>query len=263
MENGLETLVKTIPKPVLSAIQALQNPRRFSIAILLLESGKQSLSFLGRATQSENVALIPQLNILVESGIVEKELLTRVGKEQYSYYLVTAFGKQLIEVIASSVASTRLPMLKALANPLRFALARHVLASGPISFSGVVAITGLEKSAVAAHLGKLEAGGLLEKEFSRDKESGEYSMYKATRAAKDVIPRLMLLDQYWKITREVKNIAKQEQVLATLREAIMGAGAATDADFCHEVLDLQRSLVDAMLAAADAGEKKAHAKKLA
>lgn len=273
MDNALETLVKSTPEPVISAIRALQNPSRFSIAILLLDSGKQSLAYLGRATQSENGALIPQLKALEKAGILQNDWHAQIqgggeiprppGGQEYSFYEVTAFGRQLIEVIAASLASTRLPLLKALGNPLRFALVRHVLASGAVSFSGVAAITGLEKSAVAAHLGKLEVGGLVEKSFSRDKESGEYSMYAATRAAADIVPRLLLLEQYRVVSTGTKNIVMQAKALESLRATIMGTGAASDADFCHQVLDLERSLVDELLAAGSTDEKKEHAKKLA
>lgn len=273
MDIALENLVKSTPEPVISAIRALQNPRRFSIAVLLLDSGKQSLAYLGRATQSENGALIPQLKALEEAGILHNDWhdQKRAGDPDnknhpagiYSVYQITAFGKQLIEVIAASLASTRLPLLKALGNQLRFALVRYMLANGALSFSRVAAITGLEKSAVAAHLGKLEVGGLVEKSFNRDKESGEYSMYAATRAASDIVPRLLLLEQYRVVSTGTRNIMVQEKVLENLRATIMGTGAASDADFCHQVLDLARSLVDALLAAGSTEEKKEHAKKLA
>jgi len=277
MENhlapDLENVMKSIPETIISAIQALQNPRRFSTAVLLLESGKQSLSYLGRATQLENGALMPQLNALEEAGIVQNDWhdQKKAGDPEnkthpggiHSFYEVTAFGKQLIEVIATSVSSTRLPLLKALANPLRFGLAKFIVERGPLSFSRVVAITGLEKSAVASHLRKLEAGGLLAKSFSRDKNSGEYSVYSATRVAADVIPRLLLLERYREVSTRSMNIIMQEKLLADLRAQMDAIGASSDLDFCRRILDLERSHVAALLAAGSPEDKRTHARQLA
>ncbi|MEX2684415.1 MAG: ArsR/SmtB family transcription factor [Candidatus Sigynarchaeota archaeon] len=279
MDKELENLIKEIPDTIISAIKALQNPRRFSIAILL-EKGKQSLTYLGNATQSENGALVPQLLQLEDAGILynqwhdQKRASLSITPDAdgdkkthpsgtYSMYELTPFGKQLIEVIATSGSTARLPMLKALANPLRFGLVRYMIARGSLSFSRVAAITDLEKSAVASHLGKLEAGGLLTKSFSRNKVSGEYSVYSTTRIAAEVIPRLLLLEQYRVLSTSTMNLMKQEQALAALRAAMEGIGATSDLDFCRQVLDLERTHVAALLAAGSPEEKRTHAKQLA
>lgn len=240
--------------------------------LILLEKGRQSLTYLGYATQSENGALIPQLTALEKAGILHNDWHDQknaAGEDfsrpvgEYSFFDVTPFGKQLIDVIATSLSSARLGLLKALGNPLRFALVRYMIEKGPVSFSGVATITGLQKSAVASHLRKLEAGGLVEKSFSRDKHSGDYSIYAATRAASDIIPRLLLLEQYRDLSTRAMNLMVQDKVLKSLRETIMGAAPSTDAEFFDQILGMERSIVDALLAAENPEEKRTHAKQLA
>jgi DNA-binding transcriptional ArsR family regulator len=273
VEKDLKKHHDSIPDAIISAIQALQNPRRFSIAVLLLENGKQSVSYIGRATRSENGALLPQLANLEDNKILQNGWHDQrrgnpneprpPGGQEYSFFEVTPFGKELIETIATSFATKRLPLIKALSNRLRFALVSYMITNGSLSFSKIVKLTGLEKSAVAMHLNKLDAGGLVERIFTRDKDSGEYSMYVLTRLATDIIPRLLLLESFRTITTSTMNTKTQERAMESLRSSMEGYGTTTDADFCRRVLDMARTQVDAMLAAGTVDGKKSHAKQLA
>lgn len=92
-----------VPSEIKKAIKSLSNEKRIAVVAALIKNGESSFSELQKDLEIERTLLAAHLKILAKSSLVEHYYKHEEGNQKYSFYSTTGFGKDLINVLVSSL----------------------------------------------------------------------------------------------------------------------------------------------------------------
>jgi DNA-binding HxlR family transcriptional regulator len=95
----IEDYVREIPEEIRRAIRGLDNKYRTAIFVALYKNGELSFSDLEKELEIDKAMLTYHLGRLIESALVHHYYRHELGTEKYSFYNVTPFGQNFVEIL--------------------------------------------------------------------------------------------------------------------------------------------------------------------
>jgi len=96
----IEEYANEIPQEIRRAIRGLDSNYRTAIFVVLYKHGELSFSDLQKKLEIDKAMLNYHLGKLVESALVHHYYKHKLGIEKYSFYNVTPFGQNFVEILS-------------------------------------------------------------------------------------------------------------------------------------------------------------------
>lgn len=96
----IEEYSKEIPEEIRRAIRGLDSDYRAAIFVALYKHGELSFSELQKTLEMDKANLNYHLKTLTESALVHHYYKHELGTEKYSFYHVTPFGQDFVEILS-------------------------------------------------------------------------------------------------------------------------------------------------------------------
>ncbi len=113
--SKIEEYASQIPNEIRKAVKAFGNDVRCAIIVDLIRKEELTFTQLKEDFDIDTGLLSNHLNILMDSAIVEHYYKHELGNEEYSYYGLTLFGKDIfrgiLEPLKSIQVSGKLPII--------------------------------------------------------------------------------------------------------------------------------------------------------
>jgi len=103
MNSAITKYKEMIPQEARAMIEALSEPSRQGLAVMLAEKGELSFKeILLQAKPMNSSTLTHHLKILIKAGLVENHYRKIEGKDDYSFYQLTSLGKQFLRQLGAT-----------------------------------------------------------------------------------------------------------------------------------------------------------------
>ncbi len=113
--SKIDEYASQVPKEIRKAVKAFGNDIRCAIVVDLVQKGESTFTQLKDDLDIDSKLLSNHLKILMDGAILEHYYKHEFGNEQYSYYNLTLFGKDIfrgiLEPLKSIQPSRRLPAI--------------------------------------------------------------------------------------------------------------------------------------------------------
>lgn len=102
MNSAITKYKEMIPQEARAMIEALSEPSRQGLAVMLAEKGELSFKeILLQAKPMNSSTLTHHLKILIKAGLVENHYRKIEGKDDYSFYQLTGLGKHFLRQLSA------------------------------------------------------------------------------------------------------------------------------------------------------------------
>jgi DNA-binding HxlR family transcriptional regulator len=96
----IEDYAREIPEELRRAIRGLDSDYRAGIFVALYKHGELSFSDLQKKLEIDKAMLNYHIGKLIESALVQHYYKHELGTEKYSFYNITPFGQDFVEILS-------------------------------------------------------------------------------------------------------------------------------------------------------------------
>ena len=102
MSSTIAKYKEKIPQETRSILDALREPTRQGLAMMLAERGKLSFTELLQLAEPMNASTLNHhLKVLMKAGLVKNHYRKVEGKDDYSFYQLTELGRDFLKQIGA------------------------------------------------------------------------------------------------------------------------------------------------------------------